>query len=100
MPQGEGRKLIAGPSAFICFDCVRYCNDIIADDVRWRRERDGAAVNEGTDPRQIPEPPNGSAVRCALCRTPVADGMSISNLGVLCFDCIRDIEAAIAARKQ
>jgi len=31
--QSEVRKLIAGPSVFICDECVRICQDIIDDDV-------------------------------------------------------------------
>jgi ATP-dependent Clp protease ATP-binding subunit ClpX len=30
--QNDVRKLIAGPTVFICDECVRVCNDIIADD--------------------------------------------------------------------
>ncbi len=30
--QKEVRKLIAGPSVFICDDCVRICEEIIAED--------------------------------------------------------------------
>ncbi len=30
--QGDVRKLIAGPTVFICDECVRVCNDIIDDD--------------------------------------------------------------------
>ena len=30
--QGDVRKLIAGPTVFICDECVEVCNDIIADD--------------------------------------------------------------------
>jgi ATP-dependent protease Clp ATPase subunit len=29
------RKLIAGPTVFICDECVEVCNDIIADDNRF-----------------------------------------------------------------
>ena len=32
--QNDVRKLIAGPSVFICDECVDVCNDIIADDNR------------------------------------------------------------------
>jgi len=32
--QNEVRKLIAGPTVFICDECVEVCNDIIADDRR------------------------------------------------------------------
>src|SRR5437879_11430220 len=30
--QNDVRKLIAGPTVFICDECVRVCNDIIDDD--------------------------------------------------------------------
>ncbi len=30
-PQDEVLKLISGPSVHICDDCVRVCNEIIAD---------------------------------------------------------------------
>ena len=32
--QNDVRKLIAGPTVFICVECVEVCNDIIADDSR------------------------------------------------------------------
>ena len=31
--QHEVRKLIAGPSVFICDECVELCNDIIREEV-------------------------------------------------------------------
>ncbi len=31
-PQGEARKIIAGPMVFICDQCVKLCNEIIAED--------------------------------------------------------------------
>src|SRR4029077_9889483 len=33
--QHDVRKLIAGPTVFICDECVEVCNDIIADDNRF-----------------------------------------------------------------
>jgi ATP-dependent Clp protease ATP-binding subunit ClpX len=33
--QNDVRKLIAGPTVFICDECVEVCNDIIADDNRY-----------------------------------------------------------------
>ncbi len=38
--QNEVRKLIAGPSVFICDECVDLCNDII------REEDSGSAASE------------------------------------------------------
>ena len=41
--QNDVRKLIAGPTVFICDECVDVCNDIIADDRRseGRQNRSG-----------------------------------------------------------
>jgi hypothetical protein len=44
--QYDVRKLIAGPTVFICDECVAVCNDIIADDARW--EKRAAEQNLGT----------------------------------------------------
>jgi ATP-dependent Clp protease ATP-binding subunit ClpX len=39
--QHEVRKLIAGPSVFICDECVELCNDIIREEIQ---EKSGAAA--------------------------------------------------------
>jgi len=31
--QREVRKLIAGPSIYVCDECIKVCNDLIATDV-------------------------------------------------------------------
>jgi ATP-dependent Clp protease ATP-binding subunit ClpX len=36
--QHEVRKLIAGPSVFICDECVELCNDIIREELDDRKE--------------------------------------------------------------
>ena len=41
--QHEVRKLIAGPSVFICDECIELCNDIIRDEIAG----DAAAEGEG-----------------------------------------------------
>jgi ATP-dependent Clp protease ATP-binding subunit ClpX len=47
--QHEVKKLIAGPSVFICDECIELCNDII---------RDEAAVDtDGKPSRDLPTPP-------------------------------------------
>ena len=48
--QHEVRKLIAGPTVFICDECVELCNDIIREEtksalVKTRRRRSDAAGN-------------------------------------------------------
>ena len=37
--QHEVRKLIAGPSVFICDECVELCNDIIREELEDRSEQ-------------------------------------------------------------
>jgi ATP-dependent Clp protease ATP-binding subunit ClpX len=37
--QHEVRKLIAGPSVFVCDECVELCNDIIREELETRAER-------------------------------------------------------------
>ena len=46
--QHEVRKLIAGPSVFICDECVELCNDIIARKMRRR--------GRGADRSKLPTP--------------------------------------------
>lgn len=47
--QHEVRKLIAGPSVFICEECVDLCNEII-------REDSDEALAEGAGERKLPAP--------------------------------------------
>ena len=37
--QHEVRKLIAGPSVFVCDECVELCNDIIREELEEKPER-------------------------------------------------------------
>ncbi|MFZ0790539.1 MAG: ATP-dependent Clp protease ATP-binding subunit ClpX [Chromatiaceae bacterium] len=48
--QHEVRKLIAGPSVFICDECVELCNDIIREEMQ---EGVGDATNNLPKPREI-----------------------------------------------
>ena len=45
--QDEVKKLIAGPTVYICDECVELCNDIIAEE--YEREESARAT-------QIPKP--------------------------------------------
>jgi ATP-dependent Clp protease ATP-binding subunit ClpX len=47
--QHEVKKLIAGPSVFICDECIELCNDIIRDET--------ATGTEGKPSRDLPTPP-------------------------------------------
>jgi ATP-dependent Clp protease ATP-binding subunit ClpX len=46
--QHEVRKLIAGPSVFVCDECVDLCNDIIREEIQEKADADGA--------RRLPSP--------------------------------------------
>jgi ATP-dependent Clp protease ATP-binding subunit ClpX len=48
--QHEVRKLIAGPSVFICDECVELCNDIIREEVQ---EKSNARSSKLPTPREI-----------------------------------------------
>jgi ATP-dependent Clp protease ATP-binding subunit ClpX len=48
--QHEVRKLIAGPSVFICDECVELCNDIIREEMQ---EGIGEAASKLPKPREI-----------------------------------------------
>ena len=47
--QHEVKKLIAGPSVFICDECIDLCNDIIRDEV-------GAATEPQVGKSELPTP--------------------------------------------
>jgi len=42
--QHEVRKLIAGPSVFVCDECVELCNDIIREEMQEKTSGDGDAL--------------------------------------------------------
>lgn len=50
--QHEVRKLIAGPSVFICDECVELCNDIIREEMQ---ENVGEATSKLPKPHEIKE---------------------------------------------
>ena len=41
--QHEVRKLIAGPSVFICDECVELCNDIIREEIQEKSAGDSSS---------------------------------------------------------
>jgi ATP-dependent Clp protease ATP-binding subunit ClpX len=51
--QHEVRKLIAGPSVFICDECVELCNDIIREEVQEKATTRGSKLPTPREIRQI-----------------------------------------------
>ena len=51
--QDEVKKLIAGPSVYICDECIQLCNEIIAEE--YGEESEGAGAEELPKPYEIKE---------------------------------------------
>lgn len=95
--QDDVRKLIAGPTVFICDDCVHVCVDLISDDnqieerLRERLEAEAA--------RQTPS--RSAIVTCTICRLPLVleEGITIETGAILCRPCVSSIQAAVEDEK-
>ena len=101
-PQNDVRKLIAGPSVFICDECVQVGVDIIADDSRFEARRNGASPPPDSVQRgQVALSSSSSIIlRCALCKMPLIsdEALLVDARGALCPGCTGAIEAALAER--
>ncbi|MBW2144579.1 MAG: ATP-dependent Clp protease ATP-binding subunit ClpX, partial [Deltaproteobacteria bacterium] len=51
--QEEVKKLIAGPSVYICDECIQLCNEII--DEEYSREREEGQLDELLKPAEMKE---------------------------------------------
>ena len=49
--QKEVKKLIAGPTVYICDECIELCNDIIAEE--YGQEEGAAPSSRVPKPREI-----------------------------------------------
>jgi hypothetical protein len=87
------RKLIAGPTVFICDECVAVCNDILTDS-------DAAAdrISEVTD--GVVDTTPSYPVACSLCHLPVMldEAVAIPERGFLCGGCTSAVQAALVER--
>lgn len=91
------RKLIAGPSVFICDECVAKCNRILVENAdATQPERDPL------DDAGARLPSSTIAVECALCATQLAwdDALPIPERGALCSACSAQVEAALAQKRE
>src|SRR2546421_700261 len=53
--QHEVRKLIAGPSVFVCDECVELCNDIIREELEDRAERARDKLPKPHEIKKVPD---------------------------------------------
>src|SRR5438067_13011347 len=44
--QNDERKLIAGPTGYICDECIELCNDIIAEDCEDEESREMRSLDK------------------------------------------------------
>jgi hypothetical protein len=83
------RKLIAGPHAYICDECVALCDDILQEEYE-------------TELLAAQEPPSSHSAmlkhsaRCALCHLPASihDLLPIAERGFLCAACLEAVQRA------
>src|SRR5437899_2506320 len=73
--QDRVRKLIAGPSVYICDECIDLCNDIIAEESPEDSSNAGELASV--------------ASHCMVCRLPKPAGevLAILDAGFVCHSC-------------
>ena len=83
--QDEVRKLIAGPTVYICDECIDLCNDIIAEECDQEESLPGApqAAGEQANPWWT------APFVCPLCRLPKtrADVLFVASQRWICRAC-------------
>jgi hypothetical protein len=83
-PQSAVRQLIAGPSAFICNECVAICDGIVAQ--------------HATSPGEPPHPAGAISI-CLVCKRgkPGPDCILVPARGPVCLECVDAVSAAAAS---
>ncbi len=84
MSQKEVKKLIAGPSVFICDECISLCNEIIADELE---KCEGSA-----DSVKVPKP---SAIKTTLDEYVIGQGKAKKVLAVAVHNHYKRIETRL-----
>jgi hypothetical protein len=95
------RKLIAGPTVYICDECIDLCNDILAEESDQKRQTQ-EAQSDTTVPEQTPRAPFISLLACILCRLPkeAEDMTYIPDRGLICGVCLNVIRVVTEAQKE
>ncbi len=88
--QKEVRKLIAGPTVYICDECVDICLDIL------NQERDESPSSP------VSAAANEVAATCCLCRlaTLPAGVLILPGRGPVCSACAAAVAEAVAGNEQ
>jgi len=91
--QDQLRKLIAGPSVYICDECVDLCNDILEEECEHE-----------APPSQVPEQRTifNLDASCALCHLPKSSEelLAIPDRGFICTVCLDAVKNAAEEREE
>jgi ATP-dependent Clp protease ATP-binding subunit ClpX len=85
--QHEVRKLIAGPSVFICDECVELCNDIIREEIQQADNQKGANSD-------LPTPHEISAI---LDQYVIGQGQAKKSLAVAVYNHYKRLRSSSAS---
>jgi ATP-dependent Clp protease ATP-binding subunit ClpX len=88
--QHEVKKLIAGPSVFVCDECIELCNEIIRDEL--------PASTEGTDTRS--ELPTPSEIKANLDNYVIGQEQAKRILAVAVYNHYKRLQHKEKARKD
>src|SRR5947209_1738857 len=83
--QNDVRKLIAGPTVYICDECIELCNDIIAEE--WEEEKS----------REIRSLPKPAEIKAALDQYVIGQERAKKILAVAVHNHYKRIEAGAPA---
>ncbi len=84
--QFEIRRLVAGPLATICDECVRDCAEIVGE------ERPSGDVEAPAERIGWP-----GGVYCSLCHSELADdAILVEHRGLVCMACATGVQRALA----
>ena len=81
--QEEVKKLIAGPTVYICDECIELCNDIIAEESKLEDA-------SGTDVRKLPKP---QEIKDVLDEYVIGQGRAKKVLAVAVYNHYKRVEA-------
>ena len=94
----EVKKLIAGPTVYICDECVNLCNEIIAEECELEKEEEKKELVIAVDPTRPKTSfwKRAAGPTCALCgiTSPISEVLLVPDRGPLCFVCLDVIRAA------
>jgi len=89
------RKLVAGPTVFICDACVEICVSVIAEEGPEAQARVAAERRNQDEGRTPALDVPAWHLRCPLCEriVPTDGGVPLESRGVLCRACVVAVQA-------